>query len=122
MRCSGLEHSLSNRSKVIDKCEPRLSRARAWISSTITVSTLRSISRLLAPVSSKYSDSGVVTKICGGRRSMAARWELGVSPVRTAARIGSGCCPAAKAACCNSASGTSKLRWISFDRAFSGEM
>ena len=55
------------------RCEPRLSRASAWISSTITVRTLRSISRLFAPVSSKYSDSGVVTRICGGLRSIACR-------------------------------------------------
>ena len=35
-------HSASSRSSVSARCEPRLSRATAWISSTITVSTVRS--------------------------------------------------------------------------------
>ena len=41
-----------------------------------------------AQVSSRYSDSGVVTRMCGGWRSIAWRCAAGVSPVRTAARIG----------------------------------
>ena len=34
-----------------------------------------------------YSDSGVVTRMCGGFFSMAARSDASVSPVRTAVRI-----------------------------------
>ena len=34
------------------------------------------------------SDSGVVTRMCGGRRSIAVRSLAGVSPVRRPARIG----------------------------------
>ena len=38
-------------------------------------------------VTRRYSDSGVVTTKLGGWRSMAARCELVVSPVRTATRM-----------------------------------
>ena len=41
--------------------------------------------RLRSAVSSRNSDSGVVTRMCGGRRIIAARSEAVVSPVRTAA-------------------------------------
>ncbi len=34
-----------------------------------------------------YSDSGVVTRMCGGRFAIFARSPTGVSPVRTATRI-----------------------------------
>ena len=54
----------------------------------MTVRTVRSICRLRSAVSSRYSDSGVVTRMCGGVRSIAARSRLTVvSPVRTAAVI-----------------------------------
>ena len=46
-----------------------------------------SISRERSAVSSRYSDSGVVTRMCGGVRSIAARSVCGVSPLRTAAVI-----------------------------------
>ena len=36
-----------------------------------------------------YSDSGVVTRICGARLRRRARSGCGVSPVRTAVRISS---------------------------------
>ena len=43
-----------------------MSRATAWISSTITVSTVRNARRPLALVTKRYSDSGVVmTKLDG---------------------------------------------------------
>ena len=45
---------------------PRLSSAMAWISSTITVRIVRSISRDFAAVIRMNSDSGVVTRMCGG--------------------------------------------------------
>ena len=43
-----------------------VARRSAWISSTITVRTVRSISRLRSEVRIRYSDSGVVTRMCGG--------------------------------------------------------
>ena len=71
-----------SRSSVSARCEPRLVPATAWISSTITASTPVRISR--APlVSMRYSDSGVVIRMSGGRRRIAARSFCGVSPVRT---------------------------------------
>ena len=50
-----------------------MSRATAWISSTITVSTVFSALRPLSLVTSRYSDSGVVTTNAGGRRTIDAR-------------------------------------------------
>ena len=47
------------------RCAPRLEPAMACTSSTITVSTAESIRRALE-VSSRNSDSGVVTRISGG--------------------------------------------------------
>ena len=51
-RCgwAAASHSASSRSSVSARCAPRLSRATAWISSTITVSTVRSASRPLSLV------------------------------------------------------------------------
>ena len=43
----------------------------------MTVSTVRSASRPRPLVTSRYSDSGVVTTKLGGRRTIRARWELG---------------------------------------------
>ena len=56
----------SSRASVSARCAPRLSSAIAWISSTITVRTFRSACRLLSAVSRMNSDSGVVTRMCGG--------------------------------------------------------
>ncbi len=68
-----------------------------------------------------YSDSGVVTTMCGGRFRMAVRSLCGVSPVRTNVRMSTSGKPRA----CNSvrmpASGASRLRRMSFERALSGE-
>ena len=64
-----------------------MSPAIAWISSTITVRSPPSAARPLALVSRMYSDSGVVTRMCGGRFASFARSLAGVSPVRTATRI-----------------------------------
>ena len=64
----------SRRSSVSARCAPRLVRATAWISSTITASTPPSISRA-CEVRIRYSDSGVVTRMSGGvarhRRALA---------------------------------------------------
>ena len=86
-RCS---QTCSSRSRLSARWEPRLSRATAWISSTITHRAVRSISRLRAAVNSRYSDSGVVTTKLGGLRSMVARADAVVSPERTATRSGGG--------------------------------
>ncbi len=53
IRLGRVSHSASSRSSVSARCEPRLSRATAWISSTITVSTVRSASRPLALVTNR---------------------------------------------------------------------
>ena len=99
MRCglrpASRRTSSSRRASVSARCEPRLSAAMAWISSTMTVSTrANSAARLLA-VSRMNSDSGVVTSTWGGLRSMGARSACGVSPVRVAVRSGA----SADAAC-----------------------
>ncbi len=53
------------------RCAPRLVGASAWISSTITASTSRSVSRA-CDVSIRYSDSGVVMRRSGGWRTQPA--------------------------------------------------
>ena len=78
----------SRRSRVMARCEPRLSRARAWISSTITVATLPSTARLRCAVTMRYRLSGVVTRKVGGVFTMAVRAPAVVSPVRTATVTG----------------------------------
>jgi hypothetical protein len=52
----------------------------------MTVSTVASIARVRWAVTSRYSDSGVVTTKLGGRRTIAARSDALVSPVRTPTR------------------------------------
>ena len=76
---------------------PRGSRRRS------PCATVRSISRLRSAVSSRYSDSGVVTRMCGGVRSIAARSDCGVSPVRTAAVMRGASSPIASASCADAA-------------------
>jgi hypothetical protein len=98
-----------------------LSRASAWISSTITVRAVARIARLFSAVSITYSDSGVVTRMCGARRNMPRRSAAVVSPVRTAARIGGSSMPMRRASWRISASGSSRLRWMSCESARSGE-
>ena len=68
-----------------------------------------------------YSDSGVVTRICGGLRRMLARALCGVSPVRTKVRMGMSGKPSARSSAAMPASGASRLRLMSFESAFSGE-
>ena len=78
----------------------------------MTVRPVRSIARDFSAVIRMNSDSGVVTRMCGGFRHLLPFW-AGVSPVRTAVRIGDGA-PI-------SPSGVSRFRWTSFDSAFRGE-
>ena len=102
MRWGSRSCSAASRSSVSARCEPRLVAATAWISSRMIASTPVRISR--APLESmRYSDSGVVMRMSGGWRRIAARSLCGVSPVRTptvrsarrsraAARAGCGRC------------------------------
>ncbi len=105
----------------MDRCDPRLLPATAWISSTMTVWTPRSISRLRSEVTSRYSDSGVVTRKSGGLRSIAARSAAAVSPVRTATRMSGTASPSSAAISPISRSGASRFCWMSTASAFSGE-
>ena len=114
--------SAARRSRVIARWEPRLSRTSAWISSTMTVSTFRNVSRLFGLVSIRYRDSGVVTRMWGGRLSIAARFAAGVSPVRRPTRIGGTSRPRSAASARISASGCSRFRCMSFESARNGEM
>ena len=54
----------------------------------ISVFVVFNNSRLFPAVSRMNSDSGVVTRMCGGRFNMCWRSRTGVSPVLTATRIG----------------------------------
>ena len=122
MRCSGCPVTCPSRSRLSARCDPRRESITAWISSTITVRTVRSIARLRSAVRSRYSDSGVVTRMCGGVRSIAARRELGVSPVRTAERMRTEGSPACTARSRMAPSGSSRFLWMSALSAFRGEM
>ena len=86
--------------------------ATAWISSTITASTPVSISRA-CEVRIRYSDSGVVIRMSGGLRAIAARSRWGVSPVRMPTLTSSAPIPR---------SGVRRLRSMSYASAFSGLM
>ena len=87
----------------------------------MTVSTVRSSSRPLSLVTRRYSDSGVVTTKLGGWRSIAARCELVVSPVRTATRMSGAASPSSAATSAISASGRSRFSAMSTASAFSGD-
>ena len=68
--------------------------------------------RLSSWLSSRLSNSGVVSSICGGRTRCRALRSEGVSPVRVSTRIGRPI----------SSIGVSRLRWTSTASALSGEM
>ena len=120
-RCRRRPASASRRSSDSARWLPRLSRATAWISSTITVRTLRSISRARSEVRIRYNDSGVVTRMCGGRFTIAWRSAAGVSPVRTSVRIATSGRPSSPSVRPISASGSERFFWMSLERALSGE-
>ena len=96
IRCGGASVSASSRSSESARCAPRFVAASAWISSTITQRTPRSVSRA-DEVSIRYSDSGVVIKMSGGFLIIRRRSDAGVSPVRTAA---SGMCASPSSPAC----------------------
>ncbi len=112
---------LASRSSDSARCEPRLELASAWISSTITLRAVASMRRPDSLVSSRYSDSGVVTRMCGGRLLMAARSPGGVSPVRTSTRKSISLRPWRVSSVPMPASGHCRLRSMSFDSALSGD-
>ena len=71
---------------------------------------MRSVSRAFGDVSSRYSDSGVVIRTSGGRRSIACRSDWAVSPVRTATEISGSGTPSRSAAARIPASGPRRFR------------
>ncbi len=113
--------SSSRRSSESARCDPRLSSATAWISSTITVRTVFSIPLPPSLVRRMNSDSGVVTRMCGGRLTIAVRTLAGVSPVRTWVRIPASGSPMAASSPPIPASGSTRFFSMSFDSAFRGE-
>ena len=121
MRCGGVGVKAARRSSDSARCEPRLVPATAWISSTITERTVDSILRPESLVSSRYSDSGVVTRIWGARFRIATRSACAVSPVRTIARISKVGTPSLSSSARMPVSGSSRFLWMSFDSALSGE-
>ena len=87
----------------------------------MTVSTVRSASRA-AEVSSRKSDSGVVTRMSGGCLASRRRSSAGVSPVRSAVVIDAAApSPSRVAAPRMPASGARRFRSMSTASAFSGE-
>ena len=122
MRCSPPGAAIdSSRSSDKARCAPRLSPAAAWISSTITVRAVRSAARLRPAVSKMNSDSGVVTRMCGGRSTIRRRSHAFVSPVRTAVRIAGRRTPRRAANAAISASGPERFFSMSLLSAFNGE-
>ena len=67
------------------------------------------------------SDSGVVTRMCGGCFTIRWRSDAGVSPVRTAVRMAGSMRPRSAASAAIPESGTSRFLWMSLLSAFSGE-
>ncbi len=81
IRWTGRAMRCSKRSRLNAMCAPRLVPATEWISSMMTASTLRNVSRA-AEVNIKNNDSGVVINKSGGLRTNLRRSSAGVSPVR----------------------------------------
>ena len=103
------------------RCTPRFVPASAWISSTITVSTVFRMPAALE-VSMRYSDSGVVIKMSGGFRSWRLRSACGVSPERTPTEMSGMSRPMRWATRAIPPSGARKLFSTSTPSAFKGEM
>ena len=94
--------------------------ATACTSSTMTVSTPRSVSRA-CEVSSRNSDSGVVIRMSGGWLTSLLRSSAAVSPVRTATLMSGSASPSRCAACRIPVSGARRFRSMSTASALSGE-
>jgi hypothetical protein len=95
--------------------------ATAWISSTITARSALNMPRPRTLVSMMCSDSGVVIRMCGVLRSIRARADGGVSPVRTATRISGNAWLARSNRSRSWVSGPSRFRCTSLFSALSGE-
>ncbi len=120
MRCAGTCSNASSRSRLSARWVPRLLPATAWISSTITVSTSRRVSRAFE-VSIRNSDSGVVIRMSGGRRSRRARSATGVSPVRMPTVRTTAGSPRRSRSASTPCSGTCRLRCTSAPNALIGD-
>ena len=118
-RCTGASTSSANRSRLTARCTPRLLSHSACTSSTITVRIVRRFGRMRLLCSNRYSDSGVVIRMCGGWRIMRARSACGVSPDRTAMRISGSWRRDPRRM---PASGSTRFLWMSLPRALSGVM
>ena len=123
-RCASAASSQSASSRSSDsvRCEPRLSRARAWISSTMTV---RTRAQNLAALRRREQQ---IERLRRGhqnlRRPLEHRLPLAMRACRRCARrreSASGSRPAACAASSISSSGDTRLRRMSLLRALSGE-
>ena len=79
--------SAARRSSESARWLPRLLRRARGSRRRSPCASWTSIARPDAEPSSTYSDSGVVTTMCGGRLRMLARSACGVSPVRTSVRM-----------------------------------
>ena len=121
IRWAGWGRRASRRSSERPRWAPRLVPATAWTSSTITVSTLRRISRA-CEVSMRNSDSGVVMRMSGGFETRARRSLAGVSPERVPTRMSGSGSPRRVAVWRMPVSGARRLRSTSTASAFSGEM
>ena len=120
-RCAGAGVSKSSRSKLSARCAPRFEPAKACTSSRITVSTVDRMLRTF-DVSSRKSDSGVVTRISGGCVAIDRRSFGVVSPLRMATRISGGVTPSLRHSSAIPASGALRLRATSTASALSGEI
>jgi hypothetical protein len=87
----------------------------------MTVRVVDSMRRPDSEPSRMYSDSGVVTTMCGGRLRILSRSACGVSPVRTIVRISTSGSHSRSNSSRMPASGTSRLMRTSFDNAFNGD-
>ena len=116
-----LPASRRSRSSESERCTPRFVPARAWISSTMTVSTVFKMPAAFE-VSMRYSDSGVVIRMSGGLRTCRLRSDCGVSPERTPTEMSGMSRPSFCATRAMPASGARRLFSTSTPSAFRGEM
>ncbi len=121
MRCAGFSKRASRRSRLTARWAPRLVAATACTSSTMTVWTLRSVAAA-CEVSIRYSDSGVVMRMSGGRATSARRSADEVSPDRTPTVTPGTVTPSRRADCPMPTKGERRFRSTSTPSAFRGEM
>jgi hypothetical protein len=120
IRWRGRRAASSSRSSVSARWAPRFVPTRAWISSTMTVSTDSRNARA-REVRTRKSDSGVVIRMSGGCRSIRARSSAGVSPVRMATSGRRTASPRRPATRAIPAIGVLRFRSTSTARALSGD-